>query len=117
MEHRCELWREAPEFEVCYAEYYTTDTSVNSVKIYYATYLILITGSGLPRSTLLAHASLTLVVPYLHDRIRSHALSHAWPDAPSLDRRRKAWDFLNTAETIHAFFGLINFVVFLMEGR
>ena len=75
------------------------------------------TASGLPPSTLLGHASLTLLVPYLHDRIRAHALSQAWPDAPSEDHRRKAWDLLNMAETLHAFLALVNFVAFLWKGR
>ncbi|KAF9451647.1 hypothetical protein P691DRAFT_723670 [Macrolepiota fuliginosa MF-IS2] len=73
--------------------------------------------SGLPRTTLLLHGSLTILLPYLHSRLRVHALSQAWPDAPSSDRRRRAWDILTSTESIHALFGLLNFVAFLWSGR
>ncbi|KAF9008941.1 Pex12 amino terminal region-domain-containing protein [Cyathus striatus] len=73
--------------------------------------------SGLPSRTLLAHVSLTLIIPYFHGRFRSHALSKAWPDAPSSDRRRKIWEYLNSLESLHAFLGLINFIAFLWNGR
>ncbi|KIM46051.1 hypothetical protein M413DRAFT_301650 [Hebeloma cylindrosporum] len=73
--------------------------------------------SGLPRNTLVLHGALTVVVPYLHNRFRSHALSNAWPDAPSSDRRRKIWDSLNFTESVYALLGLANFVAFLWSGR
>ncbi|KAJ3573346.1 hypothetical protein NP233_g2484 [Leucocoprinus birnbaumii] len=73
--------------------------------------------SGLPRTTLLCHSSLTIVLPYLHSRLRAHALSQAWPDAPSSDRRRKAWNILTSTESIHTLFGLLNFIAFLWNGR
>ncbi|KAF9476493.1 hypothetical protein BDN70DRAFT_882321 [Pholiota conissans] len=73
--------------------------------------------SGLPRHRLLLHGSFTLALPYLHNRFRSHALSNAWPDAPSSNYRRKIWDALNSVESIHALLGLINFVAFLWNGR
>jgi peroxin-2 len=63
------------------------------------------------------HGTLTLLVPYCHNRLRLHALSNAWPDAPSSDYRRKAWDALNSAESIHALLGLANFIAFLWNGR
>ncbi|KAJ3548468.1 hypothetical protein NMY22_g1251 [Coprinellus aureogranulatus] len=71
----------------------------------------------LPRRTLLSHGALTLLAPYLRDRIRAHALSNAWPDAPSSDRRRKAWDVLERLESTHTLLGLCNFVMFLWNGR
>ncbi|KAI0796613.1 Pex12 amino terminal region-domain-containing protein [Abortiporus biennis] len=73
--------------------------------------------SGLPVRTLLIHSSLTMLVPYIHSRIRAHALSYAWPDAPSSDARRKAWDLLTRLESWHGLFGLINFIAFLWNGR
>ncbi|KAF7301792.1 hypothetical protein MIND_00744900 [Mycena indigotica] len=73
--------------------------------------------SGLPRRTLLIHAFLTVIVPYFHTRIRSHALSRAWPDAPSSDRRRKIWDILVSLESVHALVALLSFVAFLWDGR
>ncbi|KAF8974447.1 Pex12 amino terminal region-domain-containing protein [Flammula alnicola] len=72
---------------------------------------------GIASNTLLLHGALTLVLPYVHNRFRSHALSQAWPDAPSSDYRRKAWDALGSAESIHALLGLTNFVAFLWSGR
>jgi len=75
------------------------------------------TGSGLPYHTLFAHGTLTLLIPYLHTRLRGHALSYAWPDAPSSDRRRKAWEFLTRLESTHSLFGLLNFIAFLWNGR
>lgn len=79
--------------------------------------LITRTVCGLSRSTLILHASLSLILPYFHTRVRSHALSHAWPDAPSSDARRKAWDLLNLAESVCALSELVNFLAFLWAGR
>ncbi|KAH6915319.1 peroxisomal biogenesis factor 2 [Coprinopsis sp. MPI-PUGE-AT-0042] len=73
--------------------------------------------SRLPRRTLLIHAFLTLVTPYLHGRLRAFALSHSWPDAPSSDLRRKAWNFLDLVESIHSSLTLVNFTLFLWNGR
>ncbi|KAL5527436.1 hypothetical protein ACEPAG_6227 [Sanghuangporus baumii] len=73
--------------------------------------------SGLPKSALIMHASLTVLVPYIHARIRSHALSNAWPDTPSSDKRRKAWNFLSNLESAHSAAALLSFVVFLWNGR
>lgn len=60
---------------------------------------------------------MTILVPYIHTRIRAHALSNAWPDAPSSDRRRKAWDLLMKLESTHGLLGLLNFIAFLWDGR
>ncbi|KAI9063169.1 peroxisomal biogenesis factor 2 [Trametes sanguinea] len=73
--------------------------------------------SGLPASTLLLHSTLTILVPYAHNRLRAHALSNAWPDAPSSDRRRKAWELLTRVESLHGLAALLNFVFFLWNGR
>ena len=73
--------------------------------------------SGLPRRTLLLHGLLTILVPYLHSRIRVYALSRAWPDAPSSDSRRKAWTVVTAIESTHSLLGLLNFVAFLWNGR
>ncbi|EIW82319.1 hypothetical protein CONPUDRAFT_123111 [Coniophora puteana RWD-64-598 SS2] len=74
-------------------------------------------GSRLPRRLLLLHGTLTILIPYVHNRIRDRALSHAWPDTPSSDPRRKAWDFLTRLEATHALLGLGNFIAFLWNGR
>ncbi|TCD64326.1 peroxisome assembly protein (Peroxin-2) [Steccherinum ochraceum] len=66
---------------------------------------------------LLLHGGLTMLVPYFHNRLRAHALSQAWPDAPASDRRRKAWDMLTRLESIHSLLSLLNFVAFLWNGR
>ena len=71
----------------------------------------------LPRKILLAHGALTMVLPYMHTRLRRHALSKAWPDAPSSDRRRKAWELMTKLETTHAAIALASFVVFLWDGQ
>ncbi|QRW02091.1 peroxisomal biogenesis factor 2 [Ceratobasidium sp. AG-Ba] len=73
--------------------------------------------SGLPRQLLLSHAALTILFPYLHGRIRSHALSKAWPDAPSSDTRRKFWNALSGLENLHGALSLASFVIFLWNGR
>ncbi|KAH9977897.1 Pex12 amino terminal region-domain-containing protein [Lactifluus volemus] len=73
--------------------------------------------SRLPRKVLLAHGALTIVLPYVHTRLRGHALSKAWPDAPSSDRRRKAWELMTTLETTHAAIALVSFVAFLWDGQ
>ena len=58
-----------------------------------------------------------MLVPYFHTRLTAHALSQAWPDVPSSDRRRKAWEFLTRLESLHSTFTLLNFVAFLWDGR
>ncbi|KAH8118387.1 Pex12 amino terminal region-domain-containing protein [Phellopilus nigrolimitatus] len=73
--------------------------------------------SGLPKRTLAFHAFLTVVVPYFHARFRGHALSNAWPDTPSSDRRRKTWNLLSRLESLHSVSALLSFVVFLWNGR
>ncbi|GLB33946.1 putative pex2 / Pex12 amino terminal region [Lyophyllum shimeji] len=73
--------------------------------------------SGLPRRTLLLHGTLTVILPYLHTKLRSYALSSAWPDAPSSDYRRKAWDILTSLESAYTLLTLSNFVAFLWNGR
>ncbi|KAJ7228520.1 Pex12 amino terminal region-domain-containing protein [Mycena pura] len=73
--------------------------------------------SGLPQQTLLVHACLTVLVPYIHTRLRSHALSRAWPDAPSSDRRRKIWALLVSLESTHSLAALLSFIAFLWDGR
>jgi peroxin-2 len=56
-------------------------------------------------------------VPYLYNRLRTHALSRAWPDTPSSDTRRMAWQILTRLESTHLLLSLLNFVVFLLNGR
>ncbi|KAI9448147.1 Pex12 amino terminal region-domain-containing protein [Lactarius indigo] len=73
--------------------------------------------SRLPRKILLVHGALTIVLPYVHNRLRGHALSKAWPDAPSSDRRRKAWELMTRLETAHAAVALVSFIAFLWDGR
>ncbi|KAI0092641.1 peroxisomal biogenesis factor 2, partial [Irpex rosettiformis] len=71
----------------------------------------------LPRKLLLANGVITLLIPYVHTRVRALALSQAWPDAPSSDRRRKAWELLTRLESTHSLLALLNFVAFLWNGR
>ncbi|KIY49343.1 hypothetical protein FISHEDRAFT_41257 [Fistulina hepatica ATCC 64428] len=73
--------------------------------------------SGLPRRLLFFHVFLTILVPYLHTRARAHALSKAWPEAPSRNARRRAWEALTTLESCHTVLALANFVAFLYNGR
>ncbi|EMD40682.1 hypothetical protein CERSUDRAFT_103060 [Gelatoporia subvermispora B] len=72
---------------------------------------------GLKYRTLLLHGAISTAVPYLHARLRNHALSNAWPDRPSSDRRRKLWELLAKLESLHALLSLLNFVAFLWNGR
>ncbi|KIY74131.1 hypothetical protein CYLTODRAFT_416390 [Cylindrobasidium torrendii FP15055 ss-10] len=76
-----------------------------------------LTPSGLPRRVLLIHGALTLLAPYLHTRLRAYGLSHAWPDAPASDIRRRTWDFLVACESSYTALSLANFVAFLSNGR
>ncbi|KAF9651226.1 hypothetical protein BDM02DRAFT_3110939 [Thelephora ganbajun] len=76
-----------------------------------------LTASGLPRDRLLLHGFLTVLVPYVHTRLRNNAMSNAWPEAPSSDRRRKLWDWMSSIESTHAALSLVSFVIFLCNGR
>ena len=73
--------------------------------------------SGLPRRTLVIHGALTILLPYCYNRLRNHAISRAWPDAPSNDKRHIAWKTLTRLEATHSLLGLLNFMVFLCDGR
>lgn len=76
-----------------------------------------ITPSGIPARILGLHAVLSILLPYVHKRVRIHALSNAWPDAPSSDRRRRLWDALLKLESTHTTLSLLNFIIFLWNGR
>ncbi|KAI6130404.1 Pex12 amino terminal region-domain-containing protein [Pisolithus croceorrhizus] len=73
--------------------------------------------SGLRRRTLIIHGAFTIFLPYCYNRLRAYALSRAWPDAPSSDKRRIAWRTLSRLETTHALLALFNTLVFLWNGR
>ncbi|KAI6035127.1 Pex12 amino terminal region-domain-containing protein [Pisolithus orientalis] len=73
--------------------------------------------SGLRQRTLIMHGALTILLPYCYNRLRTGALSRAWPDAPSSDKRRIAWKTLAHLETTHALAALLNTMVFLWNGR
>ncbi|KAG9040257.1 peroxisome assembly protein (Peroxin-2) [Tulasnella sp. JGI-2019a] len=73
--------------------------------------------SGLLQSSLAVHALLTVALPYLHGRIRTYGLSRSWPDAPSSDSRRRAWDLLLRLETLHSTSALVGFISFLWDGK
>ena len=111
----CKLWCSSTGAEVC-----STPRCGDWCALRFALRLNELTGfsaSGIPRATLFLHSGLTMLVPYFHTRLRSHALSNAWPDAPSSDRRRKAWELLTRLESLHGMAALLNFVVFLWNGR
>jgi len=72
---------------------------------------------GIPKKILVMHGALTVILPYIHSRIRAYGLSRAWPDAPSSDRRRKAWEWLISLESSYSALGLISFVAFLWNGQ
>lgn len=75
-------------------------------------------GSRVSRQQLLIiHGALTILVPYFRNRLHAYALSHAWPDAPASDTRRRAWTALTSLETAHGAFSLINFIAFLWNGK
>ncbi|KAJ7590825.1 Pex12 amino terminal region-domain-containing protein [Mycena floridula] len=80
-------------------------------------FLTVLLASGIPRRVLLLHGTLTILVPYFHSRLRSYALSNAWPDAPSSDARRKAWMILTHVESSLTLLSLLSFVGFLWDGR
>ncbi|KAG8934230.1 peroxisome assembly protein (Peroxin-2) [Tulasnella sp. 417] len=73
--------------------------------------------SGLLRKTLLVHATLTILVPYLHAKLRSHALSYSWPDIPRSDIRRQTWELVTRLETFQTTFSLLGFLLFLHNGK
>ena len=75
------------------------------------------TAGGLPRRTLIIHGVLTVIAPYFYNRLRTHALSRAWPDTPSSDTRRMAWQMLTRLESTYSLLSLLNFVAFLLNSR
>ena len=75
------------------------------------------TSVPVPARNVLAHAALTILLPYAHARLRAHALSASWPDAPSFSLSRRVWAVLSRAEAAHALLALLNFLAFLYNGR
>lgn len=73
--------------------------------------------SGLPRRILVIHGALTILLPYCYNRLRNHAISRAWPDAPSKDKRHIIWKTLTRLEATYSILGLMNFIGFLYNGR
>lgn len=83
------------------------------------------------------YTGLTILPPYLHTRLRDFMLSVGWSDQPSAPitslvrpanspsqaarkrqhLKRLAWDLINRSEQIWQTLGLINFLVFLYDGR
>ncbi|KAF9226597.1 hypothetical protein BS17DRAFT_775870 [Gyrodon lividus] len=76
-----------------------------------------VSSAGLPRRTLFIHGTLTILVPYFYNRLRAHALSRSWPDTPSNDKRRIAWQTLTRLEATYSILSLLNFTAFLWNGR
>jgi peroxin-2 len=114
------IWRETPRPAVSrpirardYSDRCVSNISPVSAK----THLNPGSESGLPRNRLLLHGFLTVLVPYIHTRLRNNAMSNAWPEAPSSDRRRKIWDWMTSIESTHMALSLVSFVVFLGNGR
>ena len=117
---RRNIWRETPRLAVSrpirardYPDRCVSDPSLVSTKVH----LNPGTESGLPRNRLLLHGFLTVLVPYIHTRLRNNAMSNAWPEAPSSDKRRKIWDWMTSIESTHMALSLVSFVVFLWNGR
>jgi len=69
------------------------------------------------KRTLAIHSSLTILIPYIHVRIRRHALSNAWPEAPTSSMRRKTWELISKIEVTHTTLVLACFIAFLYDGR
>ena len=118
--HRCNVWSETPGLAVSRSirvrdssEWYVP----NPCSGYHNPLIYTPEASGLPRDRLLLHGFLTVLIPYLHTRLRNNAMSNAWPEAPSSDRRRKLWGWMTTIESTHTALSLISFVVFLWNGR
>lgn len=80
------------------------------------------------------YTALTVVPPYLHSRVRDYMLSSGWADHPSFpfsslvsssststpranQLKRLVWDLLARSEQVWATLGLLNFLVFLYDGR
>jgi peroxin-2 len=86
---------------------YTTHTSPTSHR----------SASRLPRPVLVAHAAFTILLPYAHARLRSHALAASWPDAPQRSLPQRVWAILARVEAAHAVLALANFLAFLYHAR
>ena len=119
MGHRCNIWRKTSRPTVSRLAHTRdhSDRCVPNSGLHKRIHPNADAASGLPRNRLLFHGILTVLVPYIHTRLRNNAMSNAWPEAPSSDRRRKLWDWMCSIESTHAALSLISFVVFLWNGR
>ncbi|KAJ8297193.1 Ran-specific GTPase-activating protein 1 [Rhodotorula toruloides] len=103
------------------------------------------TDSNLTRIQKLAYTLLVVLPPYLHSRLQDRMLTSSWADEPlprswfslvdlrrlmARGRRREeemiqwkrewkrtGWELLNVGERLSAVLGLVNFLVFLYNGR
>ena len=117
---RCNVWRKAPRLAVSRSIHVRDCFNwcvSNSSRFPRNTHPNTDAAAGLPRNRLLLHGFLTVLVPYIHTRLRNNAMSNAWPEAPSSDRRRKLWDWMTSIESTHTALSLVSFVVFLWNGR
>ena len=117
---RRNIWRETPRLAVSrpiHARNYFDRCVSNLSSVSTKAHLNPGPESGLPRNRLLLHGFLTVLIPYIHTRLRNNAMSNAWPEAPSSDRRRKLWDWMTSIESTHMALSLVSFVMFLWNGR
>lgn len=77
------------------------------------------TSSDRPLSALqlTLHPTLTILLPYAHTRLSAHMTSLSYSDMPSRDLRRRLWELLNRVQRWWAAAVLINFGVFLGDGK
>lgn len=55
--------------------------------------------------------------PWLWDRLNRYSTASAWGDHPSESWQRRAWKTLTNIETTYKFLTVLNFLVFLVDGK
>ena len=68
-------------------------------------------------STRLAHAVLHVVCPYVVSRLNRHMAYDRWPDSPQPSWKFRLWKLMQRLEFCFKVASLINFVIFLSNGR
>ncbi|RKO91572.1 Pex12 amino terminal region-domain-containing protein, partial [Blyttiomyces helicus] len=71
----------------------------------------------LTRSQKLAHAILHVFGRWSWLRVNRYATTHEWSEHPENNWRNRIWRYLQKAETAYKAISVVNFLVFLYDGR
>jgi peroxin-2 len=73
--------------------------------------------ASLSRIQLTLFPALTILLPYLHEKLERRMSHLSYSDMPSNDPRRLLWNGMDRLQRVYAALSLANFLAFLSDGR